>query len=56
MEYDFEAVPEALQPRSSNVKVSGLSWINRAACLVIFLGGRFWPFEMVIVKAFDRTI
>lgn len=56
MEYDLEVMPGAVQPRSSNIKVSGLSRINGAACLGDLFGARFWPFVMVIVEAFDRTI
>lgn len=56
MEYDFEVMPEALQPRSSHIKVSRLSGINGAACFGDIFGGKFWPFVMVMVEAFDRTI
>lgn len=51
-----ELKPDALQPRSSNIKVSRLSCRNCVVCFGDLFGGKFWPFVMVIVKAFDQTI
>lgn len=47
---------DALQPHSTNIKVSRLSCVNWMVCLGNLFGGKLRLFAMVIVKAFDQAI